>query len=310
MPFPTKTFPRIVYYGTPEFACAGFEALLAAGYPIVAAVTAPDKPAGRGLKLHQSELKQAALAHGIEVLQPERLKSPEFLQQLAALKPDLQVVVAFRKLPEEVWALPPLGTFNLHASLLPLYRGAAPINWAIINGETQTGVTTFFLSHEIDTGQIIFQQTASISDEDTAQTLHDRLKTLGAELILQTVEAIANGTAQPRPQPPAENPPKAPKIFKADCQIDFGKTSRQVYNFIRGLSPYPAAWFVLHGRQVKVFKAKIAAMPQTASNRIYTDGKTLQIATSDGAIEILELQMEGRARMSVADFLRGYKWPQ
>ncbi len=303
--------PKIVYYGTPEFACAGFEALIQAGYRVVAAVTAPDRPAGRGLKPRYSALKQMALEKGIPVLQPEKLKSEEFLTQLRELQPDLQVVVAFRKLPPQVWALPPMGTFNLHASLLPAYRGAAPINWAIINGETQTGVSTFFINDKIDEGNIIAQKTAPIYSDDNFGTLHDRLMELGAELIVQTVRAIVGGRVQPIEQPQDANSPQAPKIFKPDCQINPQKTAKQLYDFVRGLAPYPAAWIDFYGKTLKVFAARISQKTPSQNDKdlFFSDGKTfLALKTADSALELLEVQLEGRNKMTIEEFLRGFKW--
>jgi methionyl-tRNA formyltransferase len=302
--------PKIIYYGTPEFACAGFEALLDEGYEILAVVTAPDKPAGRGLKPKASDLKQAALNRGVPVLQPVKLKSPEFIATLEALQPDLQVIVAFRKLPQVVWALPKLGTFNLHASLLPAYRGAAPINWAIINGETQTGVTTFFLNEDIDMGMIIDQKSCEIYPHDNAESLYQRLMHLGAELIVQTVRSIENQTVRPKPQPQIQIS-LAPKIFKNDCLIRLDQTSKKIYDFIRGLSPYPAAWINFYGKTLKVFSSKISEKNPTnpVQEPFFSDGKTFLAAhTLDGAIEFTELQLEGRKKMGVEEFLRGFKW--
>jgi len=237
---------RIIFMGTPGFAVESLKALVENGYNVVGVVTMPDKPGGRGYKLQPSAVKQYALQQGLKVLQPEKLKDESFLHELQQLQADVQVVVAFRMLPEVVWAMPPKGTFNLHASLLPQYRGAAPINWALINGEKETGVTTFFLSHEIDTGQIIFREKTPISDDDNAETLHDRLMVMGAQLVLQTIDAIADNNVQPIPQQELlvnESTLKtAPKIFKETCRIDWSKTAVEVYNFIRGLSPYPTAW--------------------------------------------------------------------
>ncbi|MFN3316928.1 MAG: methionyl-tRNA formyltransferase, partial [Raineya sp.] len=234
---------RIIFMGTPEFAVPSLQVLVENGYNIVGVVTAPDKPAGRGKQMQVSEVKQYALSQNLPILQPEKLKSPDFLAELQALKADLQVVVAFRMLPEVVWAMPPIGTFNLHASLLPKYRGAAPINWAIINGETETGVTTFFLQHEIDTGNIIFQEKEPISPTDTAGSLYQRLMHKGAKLVLKTVQTIEKGDVQTFPQ--VGEITHAPKIFRETCQIDWNKTSTEIYNFVRGLAPYPAAWTTL-----------------------------------------------------------------
>ncbi len=304
---------RIIFMGTPEFAVASLAALLEAGENIVAVVTAPDKPAGRGQRLHQSAVKQYAVARGIPVLQPEKLKNPEFLSELSALKADLQVVVAFRMLPEAVWNMPVLGTVNLHASLLPQYRGAAPINHAIINGETESGVTTFLLQHEIDTGNILFAKKVAISPHDTAGDLHDKLMTAGAELLVKTARALAEGTATPIPQDNLASGnilKHAPKIFKEDCLIDWNRPVTDVYNLIRGLSPYPTAYTSLNGKIVKIFKSdKEKVGTQHAPGTPYTDGETfLKFACLDGYIDVKELQIEGKRRMNIAEFLRGYRF--
>lgn len=303
---------RIVFMGTPEFAVASLEALLEAGENVVAVVTAPDKPAGRGQKLHQSAVKQFALARGLPVLQPEKLRNPGFLTELAALKADLQVVVAFRMLPESVWNMPPLGTVNLHASLLPQYRGAAPINHAIINGENQSGVTTFMLRHEIDTGSILFSEKVPIAADDTAGDLHDKLMVVGADLLVRTVRAIAAGTAVPVPQEVLAAGvalKHAPKIFKEDCQIDWQRSVDTIHNHIRGLSPYPTAYTSFDGKTLKIFRAKKEKTAvQHEPGTYFTDGKTLlKFACTDGYIQVLELQLEGKKRMDVVSFLRGYR---
>ncbi|MBK1440406.1 methionyl-tRNA formyltransferase [Parapedobacter sp. ISTM3] len=303
---------RIIFMGTPQFAVASLEALLNAGEDVVAVVTAPDKPAGRGQKLQQSAVKHYAESRGIPVLQPLKLRDLNFLAGLREFNADLQVVVAFRMLPEVVWAMPPLGTINLHASLLPQYRGAAPINHAIINGETESGVSTFLLQHEIDTGHILFQEKVRIAPDDTAGDLHDKLMVIGAELLTKTVRAIAGGKANATPQNTliADTELKhAPKIFKGDCEIDWRRPVDDVYNLIRGLSPYPAAYTFLDGKALKVFKATkektaIAHPPGT----YVTDGTSfLKFACNDGYIAIQELQIEGKKRMDVVDFLRGYR---
>lgn len=297
---------RIVFMGTPEFAVPSLEALVEAGWNVVAIVTAPDKPQGRGKKLGMSPVKLFAEQKGLKVLQPANLKSPGFIEELRSLNAGLQVVVAFRMLPEAVWQMPPLGTFNLHASLLPDYRGAAPINWAIINGEKETGVTTFFLKHEIDTGDILFQEKEPIYAEDNAGTLYERLMKKGARLVLKTVEAIAQGDYKERPQAWHENAPKAPKIFRETCEINFHQKTERVVNFVRGLAPYPAAWMVLGGKTCKVFKVSPAA--SGGNQPITSDGKTyLHVKTADGYVAVEELQMEGKKRMEIREFLRGFK---
>jgi methionyl-tRNA formyltransferase len=295
---------RIIFMGTPEFAVASLKKLITAKYNIVAVVTAPDKPAGRGQKIGISAVKACALTHNLPVLQPTNLKSSEFLAELKSYNANLQIVVAFRMLPEAVWAMPEIGTFNLHASLLPQYRGAAPIHWAIINGETETGVTTFFLQHQIDTGDMIDCVKVPISEEDTAGTLHDRLMNIGADLVLTTVEKISTGNYTTTPQQTASDIKTAPKIFKETCQIDLSKNTREIINFIRGLSPYPTAWVLIKGKVYKIYSAK--AITTTLQEDIATDNKTfLYLKTSDGAIAIEELQAEGKKRMLITDFLRG-----
>lgn len=300
---------RIIFMGTPEFAVPSLEALVQNGCQVVAVVTAPDKPAGRGLQLTASPVKAAALRHNIPVLQPEKLKNPAFLEELRSYNADLQVVVAFRMLPEAVWNMPSSGTFNLHASLLPQYRGAAPINWAIINGETETGASTFFLQHEIDTGNIIFQEKEPIDESDTAGTLYERLMHKGASLVLKTVKAVEAGNYPQIPQDLSQPVKLAPKIFTETCEINFGQTTAQVYNFIRGLSPYPGAWTKLQDKTCKIFLAeKYYDNPSqnlpTAS--LDTNHKNyLRFKTSDGWLDVKELQLEGKKRMKTEDFLRG-----
>ena len=304
---------RIVFMGTPEFAVAPLDALVKAGINVVGVITAPDKPAGRGMQLQQSAVKKYALEQGLNILQPEKLKSPQFLEDLKALQADLQVVVAFRMLPEVVWNMPRLGTINLHASLLPHYRGAAPINWAVINGEKETGLTTFKLQHEIDTGNILLQQTLSIGDTETAGELHDRMKEAGAALVVGTVEGLGAGTLKETPQAALANGnaqlKAAPKIFTETCRIDWSKPVDAIFNLIRGLSPYPAAFTYLDGKLLKIFKAdKKLSPPAIAAGEYETDGKTyLRFAAADGLIDVIELQLEGKKRMKVEDFLRGYK---
>ena len=304
---------RIIFMGTPEFAVASLAALLGAGKEIVAVVTAPDKPAGRCRKLHQSAVKQYALAKGIPVLQPEKLRHPDFLSELRAFRADLQVVVAFRMLPEVVWDMPPRGTVNLHASLLPQYRGAAPINHAIINGETESGVTTFLLQHKIDTGHILLTDRVPIGPNDNAGDLHDRLMVVGANLLVKTVNAIASGTANPVPQKDlaADQALRhAPKIFKEDCRIEWDKPVATVHNLIRGLSPYPTAYTVLAGKTLKLFETeKEEKTPQHEPGKPYTDDKSfLKFACLDGYIVVKELQLEGKKRMDVEAFLKGYRF--
>lgn len=298
---------RIIFLGTPEFAVESLRTLVEAGCEIVAVVTAPDKPAGRGQQPGTSPVKAYALTQGLPVLQPEKLKNPDFLETLQGYRADLQIIVAFRMLPEVVWSMPPQGTFNLHASLLPDYRGAAPINWAVINGETQTGVTTFFLQHEIDTGPLIFQEPEPIHPDDTAGTLYDRLMRRGAALVLRTVRAIESGTAPQVPQPTIEVPKHAPKLFRETCEIDWHQTAERIRNFIRGLAPYPAAWTTLNGKTLKVFKVLHAEHPTEAvPGSFETDGKTfLRFRCADGWVEVLELQLEGKKRMDIEAFLRG-----
>ena len=305
---------RIVYMGTPDFAVEPLRRLVEGGYNVAAVVTMPDKPVGRHHDVLQaSPVKQFALAHDIPVLQPERLKDEHFLAQLRACEPDLGVVVAFRMLPEVVWAMPRLGTFNLHAALLPQYRGAAPINWAIINGDRETGITTFFLDHDIDTGQVIYRQAVPIHDDDDVEAVHDRLMLLGADLVLKTVDDVEQGIVKPIPQSQltVDGPLRpAPKIFKETCQIRWDElTARQVYNFVRGLSPYPAAWTTLEGTMLKVYRCRVTAEDGLADARpgtLETDGKTyLRIACRVGWVDILSLQLAGKRRMAVEDFLRG-----
>ncbi len=301
---------RIVFMGTPEFAVSSLQKLVESGCEVVAVVTAPDKPAGRGLQLTPSPVKQYAVSQGIPVLQPEKLKNPDFLAQLRNYQADLQVVVAFRMLPEVVWNMPPKGTFNLHASLLPQYRGAAPINWAIINGETQTGATTFFLEHEIDTGKIIFQEPEPIHYDDTVGTLYERLMHKGAELVVRTVNAVEAGNYPQIPQPTAETLKAAPKIFKETCEINWNQPSETIRNFVRGLSPYPTAWTTLNGKICKIFKTSVVNEKKStdSSATIQSDNKTyLHFKTADGWIAIEELQLEGKKRMGIEEFLRGTK---
>lgn len=297
--------------GTPDFAVPSLQILVENGFHVVAVVTAPDKPAGRGLKLAQSPVKEYALSRNIPVLQPVNLKAEAFLEELRSYQAHLQVVVAFRMLPEAVWAMPAKGTFNIHASLLPQYRGAAPINWALINGEKVTGVTSFFLQQQIDTGDIILQDQVAISEDDNFGTLYEKLKHAGAALALKTVRAIAAGTVTTQPQPQSGELRHAPKIFKETCQINWHQPAAQVRNFIRGLSPYPTAWTVLEGKVLKVFAAELVEKPaqDLAPGNFRTDHKTyLHFATADGLLSLTDLQLEGKKRMTIQEFLRGYRF--
>lgn len=303
---------KIVFMGTPEFAVRSLEVLADAGITIAAVVTVPDKPAGRGQQLAESAVKKFAVSRGLPVLQPEKLKDPDFLRALEALQADLFVVVAFRMLPAVVWTMPPLGTINLHGSLLPNYRGAAPINWAVINGDTETGATTFFIEQEIDTGKIIDRVQIPILAEDNAGAVHDRLMEAGAQLLLHTVESIFKGTAQAIPQNDFSNQElkAAPKIFKEDCLLDWNQSTTALYNKIRGLSPYPAAWSnLVKGDQRKTFKIFSAAKHPDGTNHsglLKTDEGKLYLGCADGWLEILELQLEGKKRMRAAEFLNGF----
>jgi methionyl-tRNA formyltransferase len=294
--------------GTPEFAVPSLQILVENGFNLVAVITAPDKPKGRGQKLATSPVKDYAVSQDIPVLQPTNLKSPEFIEELKSYNANLQIVVAFRMLPEMVWDMPEIGTFNLHASLLPQYRGAAPINWAIINGEKETGVTTFFLKHEIDTGNVIFQEKEPIEEDDNVGDLYARLMEKGSKLVLKTVQAIEKGDYPQDPQDESVEIKHAPKIFKETCEIDWSKSSEEVYNFIRGLSPYPAAWTMINGTQFKIYKAeKLELTSAGAKPGDYaSDNKSyLHIQTGGSALSIKELQMQGKKRMNIEDFLRG-----
>lgn len=305
---------RIVFMGTPEFAVASLDALVKAGCNIVAVVTAPDKAAGRGLHLQQSAVKKYAVENGLKVLQPEKLKNPEFISELKSLNADLQIVVAFRMLPEVVWSMPPMGSVNLHGSLLPQYRGAAPINWAVINGETETGVTTFKLKHEIDTGDILLQQSFPIGENETAGEVHDRMKETGAQLLVKTVQQLAAGVLAEKPQTSNQQPATplkhAPKIFTETCKIDFAKTAEEVHNLVRGLSPFPGAFCSLNGKTLKIFRTeKEVSNPDIEPGQYKTDEKTfLKFACSNGYISVTELQLEGKKKMNIEDFLRGYRF--
>lgn len=301
---------KIVYMGTPEFAVYPLKALLDSGKDIVSVVTMPDKPSGRGQKVQFSAVKEFALSHNLNLLQPDNLKAPDFITSLRELNADLFVVVAFRMLPEVVWNMPPHGTINLHASLLPQYRGAAPINWALINGETESGVTTFRLQHEIDTGDILFQESVAINPHDNAGTLHDKLAGIGANLIVSTVEAIEQGSAIPIRQIETQELKAAPKIFKEDCRLHFDQKSETLHNLVRGLSPYPTAWFEHRAVNIKVFETdyEVIAHRHTAGE-IVTDNKTfVKIATADGYLYLKDLQIAGKKRMNIRDLLLGYKF--
>jgi methionyl-tRNA formyltransferase len=305
----------IVFMGTPEFAVESLKAIVEAGIRVKGVVTSPDKPAGRGLQMHASPVKEFALKYGLPVLQPLKLKDPDFLDSLRNWQADLQVIVAFRMLPEEVWAMPPKGTFNLHASLLPQYRGAAPINWAVINGETRTGVTTFFLNHEIDKGSVIYTAETGIGPRETAGDVHDRLMKIGAQLVVKTIRGIDDGVGarEQQWQPEDGQLHAAPKIFRDDCRIKWDQDTTSLYNFIRGLSPYPAAWAKLEtpdGRllQVKIFFADpLFEMSTEKPGTIRTDGKTfLHVVTGNGLLSLMKLQIEGKKPLGVAEFLRGF----
>ena len=312
-PFGKKEGLRIVFMGTPDFAVTSLDKLLVNNFNIVGVITSPDKPAGRGLNLQQSPVKKYAFEKGLHILQPVKLKDPLFLQELATLQADLQVVVAFRMLPEQVWQMPAMGTINLHGSLLPQYRGAAPINWAIINGEKETGVTTFKLQHQIDTGNILLSETIAIGEDETAGELHDRMKDTGANLILKTIQGLTKGSLAEHPQAEQilvndRDLKTAPKISTTTCMIDWTRPVDEVYNLIRGLSPHPSAYTYLERKMLKIFKAKkeITAASIQPGN-IDTDKRSyLKYACPDGFISITELQLEGKKKLSVGDFLRGY----
>ena len=309
---------RIVYMGTPDFAVEALRCLVEGGYNVVGVITMPDKPAGRGHKLQYSPVKQYALDHHLPLLQPVKLKDEEFLEQLRAWQADLQIVVAFRMLPQVVWSMPRFGTFNLHASLLPQYRGAAPINWAVINGETETGITTFFLQQAIDTGEVIQQVSIPIADTDNVGIVHDNLMMLGGKLVLETVDAIIDGTVKSTPQEDMllEGELRAaPKIFKDTCKIDWNQSTKKVYDFIRGLSPYPAAWTELRNMNGEAVVAKIFESEKQLEDHKLNPGtfitdnkKYLKIATADGFVNVLSLQLPGKKRLKVDELLRGYQF--
>lgn len=300
---------KIVFMGTPEFAVASLDILVAHNFDVVGVVTATDKLGGRGNKqLIESAVKQYAIQKNIPVLQPEKLKNPEFIEILRGYNADLFVVVAFRMLPEIIWTMPRLGTMNLHGSLLPRYRGAAPINWAVINGEKETGVTTFFLKHEIDTGDVLLTERFAIGEDETAGEVHDKMMNIGANALLKSVQLIEKGGYILKPQEDTEVT-HAPKIFSETCEINFSQTTQKVHDFIRGLSPYPTAWTTLDGLKLKVYKAsKEIIAPQYSTGNFVSDNKNyVKIATEDGYIHLLDLQLEGRKRMDVKSFLNGYK---
>jgi methionyl-tRNA formyltransferase len=313
---------RIVFMGTPEFAVASLDALVKAKCNIVGVVTAPDKPAGRGMRVTESAVKKYALRHHLKVLQPDKLKNIEFLNELRSLNADLQIVVAFRMLPESVWNMPPLGTINLHGSLLPQYRGAAPINWAVINGEKETGVTTFKLKHEIDTGNILMQESFPIEENETAGDVHDKMKEIGARVLVETVKGIADGTLAESPQTTDDGPQSsvvsgpssslkhASKIFTETCNIDWRRSIDEIQNLIRGLSPFPGAFTELGDKTIKIFKSeKELSLPTSKPGRWESDGKTyLKFAAKDGYILLKDVQLEGKKRMLIEDFLRGYRF--
>ena len=303
---------RIVFMGTPQFAVTSLDALITAGCNIVAVVTAPDKPAGRGQKLNETAVKKYAVANGIKVLQPEKLKNPEFIEELRELKADLQVVVAFRMLPEVVWGMPPKGTINLHASLLPQYRGAAPINWVLINGEAESGVTTFFLKQEIDTGDILFTEKVTLTGHETAGELHDRLMNKGAGLLVKTVKGVESGRYNEHPQSQLITGVElkhAPKIFKEDCEVNWNQPSQTIYNKIRGLSPVPTAYTTLNGKNLKIYRANYeSAKHDMPAGHFLTDNKTyLKFAANDGFVSLTEVQLEGKKQMGIGEFLRGVR---
>lgn len=300
---------KIVFFGTPDFAVASLKALVEAKFEVCAVVTAPDKPAGRGLKLQYSAVKKYALDQGLPILQPEKLKDPQFIDALRAYHADVQVVVAFRMLPEIVWRMPPRGTINLHASLLPQYRGAAPINWAIIHGEKVTGVTTFRLQQAIDTGGILLQEKVAIDKDETAGTLHDKLMGIGANLMVKTIKGLEANTLLELPQEDLPDLKSAPKIFTATCQIDWKQTAQSIQQLINGLSPFPAAFSMLHGKKIKIFSSTIETVSHNLPcGTVQTDNKTyLKFACLNGFVNIIHLQLEGKTKMNIADFLRGNK---
>ena len=307
--------PRIVFMGTPAFAVASLSALLEAKMNVVGVVTAPDKPGGRGMQLQQSAVKQFALAHDLPLLQPEKLKSPDFFESLSAWKPDLQVVVAFRMLPEKIWSYPPMGTLNVHGSLLPQYRGAAPINWAIMNGEKETGVTTFQLQHTIDTGDILLQDKIAITENMTAGELHDTMMEVGAQVLVKTLEGLIEGKINSVPQSEVTDESQikhAPKIFTKDCEINWEAPLQKIHNHVRGLAPFPGAITKVDGKIVKLYSTLTEhEHANEAPGTFITDGKSFaKFACKDGYLVLKDIQWEGKKRMPIADFLRGYRKPE
>ena len=302
---------RIIFFGTPEFAVASLQALVEAKMDVVAVVTAPDKPAGRGQQIQSSPVKAYAASVGLPILQPEKLKNPEFLAELASYKADLQIIVAFRMLPEAVWNMPPMGTFNLHASLLPQYRGAAPIHWAVINGDTETGITTFFLQHEIDTGDLLFQVTEPISDTDTTGELYERLMNKGGALVVKTAKAIESGNIHPVPQQEIASLKSAPKLERSTGEVHWSRSGREIVNLVRGMYPFPGAHAVFQGKNCKLMAVEFhpEIIPDLGVGVWDTDQKTfLRVGCNDGYISILEWQMEGKKRLKIDEFLRGYNF--
>lgn len=301
---------RIVFLGTPEFAVESLSRLVDGGYNVVGVVTMPDKPAGRGHKMYESPVKLYAKAHGLHLMQPAKLKDESFIAELKSLRSNLFIVIAFKMLPEVVWTMPELGTFNLHASLLPKYRGAAPINWAVINGDTETGVTTFFLKHEIDTGDILRQERIEICPEDNVGSVHDKLMLLGADLTIDTVEHIIKGDLTPVAQDSllkGAEPTPAPKIFRETCRIDWTKPAVEIHNLVRGLSPYPAAWTEIDGDTLKIYATRLTDVAASSIGKIVIEGKKMFVGTCDNLLEILELQPSGKKRMKAVDFINGHK---
>ncbi|WP_417214301.1 methionyl-tRNA formyltransferase [Bizionia sp.] len=308
-----KTDLRIVFMGTPEFAVAILDAILAHNYQVVGVITAPDKPAGRGRKINESAVKQYAQKQGLHILQPTNLKDPEFLKTLQALQANVQVVVAFRMLPQAVWQMPALGTFNLHASLLPNYRGAAPINWAIINGETETGVSTFFIDNNIDTGDMILQKAVAIEEKDNVGTLHDKLMHTGSALVIDTLKRIENGTIETTAQPNTNELKEANKLNRDNCKIDWNNSLETIHNKVRGLNPYPSAWCYLHNNddtlEIKIYEThKELAEHNHSNGQILASKKTLKVAVPDGYIFIDVLKLPGKRKMAIKDLLNGYEF--
>lgn len=302
---------RVVFMGTPDFAVLSLDAIVKAGYEVAAVVTVPDRKVGRGQKVAFSPVKNYALEHNLPLLQPEKLRDEDFIGQLRGIGADLFVVVAFRMLPQVVWSMPKMGTFNLHASLLPQYRGAAPINWAIINGEKETGVTTFLLNERIDEGGLLMQRSTPISENETAETLHDRLAEMGAEMVVETIKGLEDGSLKARPQVECDNLKPAPKIFKEDCVIDWSRGGDDIERFVRGLSPYPSAMTVMSdegggAHSFKIYEVSYEKAVEYVEGAVESDGKTcLKVGCKDGCISILSLQIEGKRRNSIEEFLRG-----